>query len=365
MTQFSKIFFLGVLFRLICFAAELSTSEIALPGFEVDRNNKSRRHLLSQSDHMDLIRDSLHLFTNQTLIVCVVVREPFVIYREPEVLTGNAQEDIDNYSGVAIEVMKRLRLIFRFNIRIIRPKDNQFGVLTASKGWTGLMGTLARNESDVGVTALSITVNRALVVDFTHAYYVETAAILLRIPEEVQNYLAIFEPFSLGVWLILLATIVILIFLITIMTRLEEEQREQHNVHRMIKLLAQRPRFSNESVASSSNEATNSSWQRQHQQQQQQENSTQQFQKRLASISQPREEQEFGSTWWDKFYYATSCVLNILLIRGKLCHVYYYHWNIGNLSPVIMMYMMCNNDPITIAMNSPPRTKVNSMNIFT
>lgn len=257
---------------------------------------------MSQSDHLELIRKSVALFKNKTLVICVVVREPFVIFNKPEHVDDEhlelAMAQIDNYSGIAIEVVKRLSNVFRFNVRVVRPKDRQFGVLTQDKRWTGLMGSLVNGEADIGVTALSITVGRAEVIDFTRAYYVETAAILMRTPGEVQNYLAIFEPFSTPVWFLLLATIVTLIILITIMTKLEEDQRQQHRLHKLATFLAdhQHERGKSSLVGS---------------------RYSRQLEHKLEALREAQEEQEFGSTWHERFYYATSCVLNILLIRGK------------------------------------------------
>lgn len=126
------------------------------------------KNLLSQSDHLDSIRRSLPQFKNKTLIVSIVVREPFVIFNEPHgwaAMSARQREiavkDLDNYGGVAIEVMKRLKAIFRFNTVLTRPADNQFGIyLPETKSWSGIMGQLVRREADVGVTALSITLSR-------------------------------------------------------------------------------------------------------------------------------------------------------------------------------------------------------------
>lgn len=267
------------------------------------------RHLLSQSDHLDLIRRSIPQIQNKTLIVCVVVREPFVIFNQHSEWANSTalerrefESQLDNYSGVAIEVVKRLRSIFKFNIKIIRPRDNQFGVYLASaRRWSGIMGELVSGQADIGVTALSITESRAHAIDFTRAYYVETVAILLRTPEEVQNYLAIFEPFSLDVWMVLLFTILLLILLITIMTKLEDNQRRQQKLHRFAKLLER------QAIAAAADLTTND---------QQHSTSVAQFGRRLSKLNKGGEH-EFGDSWLERFYYAVTCVLNILLIRGK------------------------------------------------
>lgn len=330
-------------FLLFFLSIILSWAVVSMSSASVSGQHVQRRHLLSQSNHLNLIRRSIPLWTNRTLTVCVIVREPFVIYnggvRQSSQVSGSetnepavdsaqrhqqqnedqAYSDMDNYSGVVIEILRRLSVIFGFNIRMMRPKDNQFGVLQPDRGWSGLMGSLVRHECDIGATALSITVTRANWVDFTRAYYVETGTILLRIPSEVQNYSAIFEPFSLTVWIVLMATILLLIALITVMTKLEEKQREQHRLFKLAKLLATRQTTTQSSSSASATSsaktatrstaidgATNEDKYYLHQ-----------LEGRLAAVEEARHRQEFGSTWPERFYYATSCVLNILLIRGE------------------------------------------------
>lgn len=268
------------------------------------QTSKHRSYRLSQSNHFDLIQQSMSLFENKTLTVCIVVREPFVLFnniRTPPRFNGSVEllngyqgmKDLDNYSGIAIEVLKLLSKIFKFKINLVRPADNEFGVLKANKTWSGVVGSLARKQSDIGLTALSITFGRSEVVDFTRAYYVETAAILLAIPEEVQNYSAVIEPFSLSVWLVLLTTIVILILLITIMTKLEEDQRKQHKLAELLKL-----KIVNKI----------------HLKRNDREENPKLLEDKLRDVQQKLME----TTWLDRFYYAITCVLNILLIRGKL-----------------------------------------------
>ena len=138
-------------------------------GRRASREAASQRPFkLSLSDHLEYIRQSKDSFRDKTLAVSIVVREPFVIFNEPHDWARLsprdrqlAREDLDNYAGIAIEVMKRLKSIFRFNTKLTSPADNQFGVYSLeSATWNGLMGQLARREVDIGVTALSLTITR-------------------------------------------------------------------------------------------------------------------------------------------------------------------------------------------------------------
>jgi hypothetical protein len=123
---------------------------------------------LSQSDHLEYIKSSIASFKNKTLVVAIIIREPFVMFNEPpgwsqmsEREQQLARQELANYSGIAIEVVKRLKAIFKFGTRLTSPADNQFGVYSQENGtWNGLLGQLVRAEVDVAVTALSLTVTR-------------------------------------------------------------------------------------------------------------------------------------------------------------------------------------------------------------
>lgn len=300
-------------FTIVCFLCQQSSYALCASWVDEEGSSMigaaSRVYPLSQAHHYELIRQSMPMFANKTLTICVVVREPFVNFDETNTDSSlqskeEAEQDFNNYSGVAIEVIRRLQLLFKFRIKTLRPRDNQFGVwLPKEARWTGLVGMLVANESDIGVSALSITDSRSQVVDFTRAYYVETGAILLRIPEEVQNYFAIVEPFSNSVWCLLLMTILILIFLITIMTKLEEDQSRQH---KLVKLLSRQKHHLSAAINQSHLDRRESK-------------AIMEFE-RLKLIEDERRNngrmQE--SSWLQRFYYSTTCVLNILLIRGEL-----------------------------------------------
>jgi hypothetical protein len=141
-------------------------------------------------------------------------------------------------------------------------------------------------------------------VDFSRAYYVETAAILIRIPEEIQNYLAIFEPFSRAVWLLLFLTILTLILLISVMSKLEDSQRKHEKMHKLAKFLRS---SSVQSIDGGLSLAQKMSERR----------FSVGLNHRLDELVRVKQMHEYGDSWTERFYYAVTCVINILLIRGK------------------------------------------------
>lgn len=141
-------------------------------------------------------------------------------------------------------------------------------------------------------------------MDFSRAYYVETASILIRTPEEIQNYLAIFEPFSYAVWLVLFVTILALILLISVMTRLEDSQRRREKMHKLAKFLRASSIQSEDGGATLASKMTERRF-------------SVRLNHRLDELVRVKQLHEYGDSWLDRFYYAVTCVINILLIRGK------------------------------------------------
>lgn len=172
----------------------------------------------SSKSAMFAAHKSSYVRINKTLIVCLVEREPFVIYDD----AANYQS-IDSYTGVAVDILRHLMEILDFSVRVTKPPDDQFGTQLSNGSWTGLVSELINSRADIGLTALSITNARAHVIEFTRAYYVDTSAILLPIPDEVENLFAIFAPLSVGAWLLLLSTVVVLIVLVALMSRMEQD----------------------------------------------------------------------------------------------------------------------------------------------
>jgi biopolymer transport protein ExbB/TolQ len=149
--------------------------------------------------------------------------------------------------------------------------------------------------------------NAAQYVDFSRAYYVETAAILIRTPEEIQNYLAIFEPFSFASWLCLFVSIVTLILLISVMTKLEDNQRKHEKLHKLVKFLRSASIASSDGGGAAALAAGKLDERR----------FSARLEHRLAELARAKQVNEYGQSWLERFYYAVTCVMNILLIRGK------------------------------------------------
>lgn len=243
-------------------------------------------------NRLKIIADAKRLFENKSFMVSMRTREPFVRLKHKQAqktTTGASFKhkkfyNIDQLDGIAIRIFASFMKILNFNATFYETADRQFGSRLQNGSWTGIVGDVLRNEAEFGLSALSVTFERAKHVDFTRAFFVDSAAILLPTPGEVQNLLAIFTPFTLDAWCVLLTLIGALIALVAYMTKLERD-------------LHVKPKLGAPSATLTSLGA-----------------SVQLRNTAKASISVHNYSQIFNR---QQFYYGVACVLAILLLRGK------------------------------------------------
>ncbi|XP_071546567.1 uncharacterized protein [Panulirus ornatus] len=91
---------------------------------------------------------------------------------------------------------------------IREPLDGQWGVPGDGGNWTGIVGELQHHQGDLALD-LTVTSQRATVVDFTRIYIDEPVAILSSKPRPLPEYLSLIRPFEGKLWVILLVSIVV------------------------------------------------------------------------------------------------------------------------------------------------------------
>ncbi|CAL4059420.1 unnamed protein product, partial [Meganyctiphanes norvegica] len=106
-------------------------------------------------------------------------------------------------------------------------KRHYFGFITIDRDWVAArmpnncsikkIGILHRLEVDFAVASFTITYIRNTVIDFTHAYYEEPTTILIPPPQETDKLFTFLEPFSWQVWVLLVATVVVVGILLWLM----------------------------------------------------------------------------------------------------------------------------------------------------
>ncbi|XP_056638600.1 glutamate receptor ionotropic, kainate 3-like isoform X2 [Diorhabda sublineata] len=104
---------------------------------------------------------------NKTFKVMITLTEPYGMRVESmDPVYGN-----DQYEGFAIDIIKELSAIRGFNYTFVVREDKKNGEFDNKTGqWNGIIGDLIDENADLAICDLTITKDRAEVVDFTGPY---------------------------------------------------------------------------------------------------------------------------------------------------------------------------------------------------
>lgn len=109
--------------------------------------------------------------------------------------------------GSEVEMIKILSEMFGFEVEFVEdPVESMWGALLPNGTWTGIVGKVSRNEADIGMGDLSITLNRMQVVDYTLPYHAEPNALIYPKPLPKSRLAVIVQPFSISLWIMILAS---------------------------------------------------------------------------------------------------------------------------------------------------------------
>ncbi|VDI39698.1 Hypothetical predicted protein [Mytilus galloprovincialis] len=126
-------------------------------------------------------------YNQRKLLVSTLPWPPFVI------LDNKTKQ----YSGITIELLKQLSYNLNFTYEIIPPPDGKWGVGSDNNSWNGMIGQLQRREIDMIAAPLGVQSHRETVMDFTHPYYYEFSAILMKKPNQNDTrWATLLDPFS-------------------------------------------------------------------------------------------------------------------------------------------------------------------------
>ncbi|GFQ70095.1 glutamate receptor ionotropic, delta-2 [Trichonephila clavata] len=112
-------------------------------------------------------------------------------------------------SGVEGEFLKVLSEQLHFTYEVFSPYDRQWGTTDWTGNWTGVIGMILRNEVDMGLSHISITEERANVVDFSFPYTVLDRTFVTAKPGDGPKMASFTYPFNTSVWILILVLTVI------------------------------------------------------------------------------------------------------------------------------------------------------------
>ncbi|XP_037778390.1 glutamate receptor ionotropic, delta-2-like isoform X1 [Penaeus monodon] len=119
-------------------------------------------------------------------------------------------EDTTSSSGISVRgpmehVLGILTQSLNFTYTLVRPPDRGFGVELPNGSWNGMIGLVARNQADIGLSCFMMNPGRASVVDFVDTISFMKARILAGKGSPEMNPMGFLYPLSPTLWAALFA----------------------------------------------------------------------------------------------------------------------------------------------------------------
>ncbi|KAG8178197.1 hypothetical protein JTE90_025962 [Oedothorax gibbosus] len=108
--------------------------------------------------------------------------------------------------------LKLIAQHMRFSYKLMLPVDGQFGIPQPNGNWTGIIGMIQRDEADLSVAHLAMTEHRMQTIDFSESYWMEDVTFMTELPPLLPKTYFYAYPFTLGMWLAILAVMIITTF---------------------------------------------------------------------------------------------------------------------------------------------------------
>ena len=91
------------------------------------------------------------------------------------------------------------------------------GALKLDRSWTGIIESLRTNQLDLGIAGMSITNERAKVIDFSVGLHDTEYVLFMKSSEQVLQWMTFIDVFTNGFWSCLITFVITLTVFIAIM----------------------------------------------------------------------------------------------------------------------------------------------------
>ncbi|CAG2102079.1 unnamed protein product, partial [Medioppia subpectinata] len=148
--------------------------------------------------------------------------EPFLMLKKDNSLSGN-----DRFEGFAADLMASIADTLELQYKIQLVNDSKYGVFDGKSSWSGMIGQLIRHEVHMAIAPLTITNERASVVDFSHPFMTSDITMMFKKPSSgPQDMFPFVRPLSKEVW----AAIVLAVFVVTVIFYVVSKLSHDRNV---------------------------------------------------------------------------------------------------------------------------------------
>lgn len=134
-------------------------------------------------------------------------------------INTSVKDSVQIIGGYESRFLDLLSDALQFNSILQVPSDLEWGRRLEGNKWTGLIGLVVRNETDMALGNIGITYDRTNVVDFSYPYLFDYVKFVTKTPGYVSKETALFHPFTLNVWLCLFLSIILVAILCRVLLR--------------------------------------------------------------------------------------------------------------------------------------------------
>ena len=114
------------------------------------------------------LTEMIILLLDHTAISFITTR----VFQNPPFVYGDGITT--KFSGYVFDIWNPLQQVLNFTSHIITSVDGKWGAKESDGNWNGMIGMVLRGEADVIVADLTLSMDRASYVDFSHSLHGNT-----------------------------------------------------------------------------------------------------------------------------------------------------------------------------------------------
>ena len=121
--------------------------------------------------------------------------------------------------GLDAEYIKTLSTSLRFKLDVVLTADGEWGRELSNGSWTGLVGMVLRNESDIALGGIAVTEKRYKIISYSSPYRFTYLTFATNLPRSLPRFTTFLYPFTMHLWIALAVLLFLMPFILRILLR--------------------------------------------------------------------------------------------------------------------------------------------------
>lgn len=131
----------------------------------------------------------------------------------------NNSESLIISGGLEAEYVKTLSKSLRFDVEVLYPADGEWGRELPNGSWTGLVGMVLRNESDIALGGIAVTEKRFQIISYSAPYRFTYLTFATNLPRQLPRFTAFLYPFTMHLWIAIILLLLVMPFIYRVLLR--------------------------------------------------------------------------------------------------------------------------------------------------